>query len=87
MTCLVLNQLTDFDDSWHEHRYYLRSHHLSNINRTNLVVGATRAPFNKIWCGNILSTGEHQGIREEDAAVMPVGGPRKWRRFCNLTPS
>jgi hypothetical protein len=27
---------------------------------------------------------EHQEIPKEDAAVMPVGGPRKGRRSCNL---
>jgi hypothetical protein len=28
---------------------------------------------------------EHQEIPKEDATVMPVGGPRKWCRVCNLT--
>jgi hypothetical protein len=27
---------------------------------------------------------EHQEIPKEDAAVMPVGGPRKRRRVCNM---
>jgi hypothetical protein len=27
---------------------------------------------------------EHQEIRKGEATVMPVGGPRKWRRVCNL---
>jgi hypothetical protein len=30
------------------------------------------------------STEEHQEIPKEEAAVMPVGEPRKQHRICNL---
>jgi hypothetical protein len=33
----------------------------------------------------LLSIEEHQENPKEDAAVMPVGGPRKRLRVCNLT--
>jgi hypothetical protein len=35
--------------------------------------------------GMMQSVEEHQDIPKEDAAVMPVGGPRKRRRVWNLT--
>jgi hypothetical protein len=34
--------------------------------------------------GMMQSIGEHQDIPKEEAAVIPVGEPRKWRRVCNL---
>jgi hypothetical protein len=34
--------------------------------------------------GMMQSIKEHQEIPKEDAVVMPVGGPRKWNRVCNL---
>jgi hypothetical protein len=34
--------------------------------------------------GMMQSIEEHQEILKKDAAVMPVGGLRKWRRVCNL---
>jgi hypothetical protein len=34
--------------------------------------------------GMMQSIEEHQEILKEDAAVMLVGGPRKWRSVCNL---
>jgi hypothetical protein len=34
--------------------------------------------------GIMQSTEEHQGIPKEEAAVLPLGEPRKRRRVCNL---
>jgi hypothetical protein len=34
--------------------------------------------------GMMQSIDEHQEMTKEDAAVMPVGEPRKWRRVRNL---
>jgi hypothetical protein len=34
--------------------------------------------------GIMQSTEGHQGIPKGEAAVMPVGEPRKWRRVRNL---
>jgi hypothetical protein len=34
--------------------------------------------------GTMQSIEEHQEIPKEDAAVMPVGEPRKRRKVCNL---
>jgi DNA gyrase/topoisomerase IV subunit A len=35
--------------------------------------------------GMMQSTEEHQEIPREEAAVLPVGEPRKRRRVCNLS--
>jgi hypothetical protein len=38
----------------------------------------------KLDPGMMQSIEEHQEIPKEDAAVMPVGEPRKQHRVCNL---
>jgi hypothetical protein len=43
--------------------------------------GATETKLNP---GLIQSTEERQDILKGEAAVMPVGEPRKWHRVCNL---
>jgi hypothetical protein len=53
----------------------------SELGETTACNGATE---NEPDPGMMQSTEEHQEIPKKDAAVMPVGEPRKRRRVCNL---
>jgi hypothetical protein len=52
--------------------------------RTVASLGKKEATDFKAIPEEIESVTEHQETPKEDAAVMPVGGPRKWRRVRNL---
>jgi hypothetical protein len=53
----------------------------SDLDETTACNGATKTKSNP---GMMQSTEEHHEIPKGEAAVMPVGGPRKRRRVCNL---
>jgi hypothetical protein len=53
----------------------------SELDETTACNGATKAKHDP---GMMLSVEEHQEIPKAEAAVMPVGEPKKRRRVCNL---
>jgi hypothetical protein len=53
----------------------------SELDETTACNEATETEPNR---GMMQSIKEHQEIPKEDATVMPVGGPRKQHRVCNL---